>query len=70
MPKLVKGQKTTIDYSSLDRSTHSKVEVLKKIAHEGEVLKCRANLNSTLIASILTSGVVNIYDVQDGAKKG
>ena len=25
MPKLVHGQKTTIDYSGLDRQTHSKV---------------------------------------------
>ena len=70
MPKLVHGQKTTIDYNGLDRQLHSKVQIVKKIQHEGEVLKCRANGDGTLIASILTSGVVNLYDMEDGTKKG
>ena len=70
MPKLVPGQKTTIDYDRLDRQTHSKVQIVKKIPHEGEVLKCRANGEGTLIASILTTGVVNLYDMQDGSKRG
>ena len=46
------------------------MQIVKKIPHEGEVLKCRANLDGTLIASILTSGAVNLYDVQAGAKQG
>ena len=70
MPKLIQGEKTTIDYTGLDRNSHSKVQIVKKIPHEGEVLKCRANIDGTIIASILTSGVVNLYDMQTGSKKG
>ena len=33
MPKLVHGQKTTIDYNGLDRQLHSKVQIVKKIQH-------------------------------------
>jgi len=43
VPKLRQDEKTTIDYDSLDRNTHSKVQIVKQIAHEGEVLKCRQN---------------------------
>ena len=66
MPKLITGEKTVIDYNSLNPLNHSKVEIVKKIPHEGEVLKCRANLEGNLVASILTSGVVNVYDLTDG----
>lgn len=71
MPKLRQGQKTTIDYGVLDSNSHSKVQVVKRIAHEGEVLKCRMNpMDGTSIASILTTGVVNVYDLGTGNKKG
>ena len=69
MPKLVQGQKTTIDYTSLDRRNHSKVQIVKKIPHEGEVLKCRLN-EQKLIASILNTGIINLYSLEDGQKKG
>ena len=65
MPKLVQGQKTTIDYTSLDRRNHSKVQIVKKIPHEGEVLKCRLN-EQKLIASILNTGIINLYSLEDG----
>ena len=44
---------------------------MKKIVHEGEVLKCRQNpLNADTIASILTTGVVNLYSSVSGQKAG
>ena len=46
---------------------------MKTIGHENEVLKCRMNTadDSGTIASILTSGVVNIYSIDsDDGKLG
>lgn len=43
MPKLHQSEKSTIDYTGLDRETHSKTQMVKRIPHEGEVLKCRQN---------------------------
>ena len=65
-----KSEKTTVDYSSLDRSSHSKAQIISSIQHEGEVMKCRQNpFDAQSIASILTSGVVNIYK-KDGSLQG
>ena len=70
IPKFSKTEKTTIDYSKLNRQDHSKVQIVSSIPHEGEVLKCRQNpFNDQNVASILTSGVVNIYK-KDGTLTG
>jgi len=70
MPKLSATEKTTIDYSALDRNSHSKIQIVRKIPHEGEVFKCRQNPLGSEIASILTSGVVNVYSAESGNKLG
>ena len=63
-------EKTTIDYSVLDRNAHSKVQIITSIPHEGEVMKCRQNpFENQSVASILTSGVVNVYK-KDGTLSG
>ena len=70
IPKLSKTEKTTVDYSGLDRTSHSKVQIVTSIPHEGEVLKCRQNpFDDQRIASILTGGDVNIYK-KDGTLTG
>ena len=70
MPKLQQSQKTVIDYTQLDRRTQSKTQIVKQIPHEGEVLKCRQSIFGDKVASILTSGVVNIYSVESASKLG
>lgn len=62
MPKQTYGHKATIDYTQLNRKNHSKLQMVDQILHEGEVMKCRLNpFNPGLIASVTTSGVVNLY---------
>ena len=62
LPKIDKTEKSTIDYDKLDRNAHSKVQIVSSIEHEGEVMKCRQNpFDDQCVASVLTSGVVNIY---------
>lgn len=41
IPKIHQSQKNTIDYTVYDRASHSKAQVVRKIEHEGEVMKCR-----------------------------
>lgn len=41
LPKTKAAQKSVIDYTKLNRATHSKIEVLAKIPHETEVMKAR-----------------------------
>lgn len=65
LPKLKTGHKTVIDYTKLDRKTHSKAEVLCKVPHDGgEVLKARAcPQKQSLIASLNTKGLINMYQI-------
>ena len=67
---MIRSEKTTVDYSSLDPSSHSKTQIISSIQHEGEVMKCRQNpFDTQCVASILTSGVVNVYK-KDGTIQG
>ena len=46
------------------------MQIVTSIPHDGEVLKCRQNpFDSQTVASILTSGVVNVYK-KDGSLSG
>jgi hypothetical protein len=55
-----------IDYTGLNRSNHSKLKLVAKIDHEGEVLKCRASPKKQgLFASMTNTGLVNLYQLDD-----
>ena len=71
VPKIDRHVKTTIDYSQLDRTVHSKVEVVASIPHKTEVLKCREDpfaedSVSAVIASLHSDGEVGLYKVGHG----
>jgi hypothetical protein len=63
VPKIRAGHKSTIDYSKLDRKTHSKIQVVTRIPHHGgEVLKARmCPKKQGLIASLNSVGLINMY---------
>ena len=62
VPKITQSSKTVIDYSTLNPNTHSKLEKVKSITHENEVMKCRQNpFDESLIASNITTGAINLY---------
>ena len=59
-----------IDYTGLNRSNHSKLKLVARIDHEGEVLKCRASPKKQgLFASMTNSGLVNLYQL-NGLQSG
>ena len=67
IPRLHDTHKTTIDYSSLDRHTHSKIETVSSIPHETEVLKCRQNpFHDKTFGSVHTDGNIGIYKLGEG----
>ncbi len=70
LPKIKVGQKSVIDYSKLDKATHSKIEILAKIPHDTEVMKARmCPKKQGLIAAVNNQGLVNLYQL-NGITKG
>ena len=41
VPKISSVSKNIVDYKHLDRKTHSKMELVRQIPHDGEVIKAR-----------------------------
>ena len=64
-------QKNTVDYNTLVKESHSKMEIVRQIPHEGEVIRARQNPHSQgIVASMTASGVINLYNVESAGLTG
>ena len=66
LPKLRAGSKQVIDYTKLDRETHSKFTEIIKVPHSGEVLKARmCPSQQGLVASVTNTGAISLFQISD-----
>lgn len=69
VPKISKSEKTFIDYSKLSKHV-SRLDVVQRFEHPGEVNKARASpLDWKQIASLTNTGEVLIYQYEEAIKE-